>query len=154
MRFIADAMLGRLARWLRLLGFDTLYYPDITDQRLLKLARQEERFILTRDSHFQRKDIETCLFINSDDIDRQVFQVITDLHLRLPDKSRCANCNGVLETVKKKEIADSVPEYVYLNFTHFQRCQGCGNVYWEGSHYQRLRQKVQEFLKHSARSEN
>lgn len=154
MRFIADAMLGRLARWLRLMGFDTLYYPDITDQRLLKLARQGERFILTRDTHFLRKDIKDCLLVNSNDIREQFSQVINALHLRpgsdSSEASRCANCNGVLLGVKRKEnMKDLVPEYVYLNFQHFQRCSRCGNIYWEGSRYRRLRSRLDEMMKHS-----
>jgi uncharacterized protein with PIN domain len=143
MRFIADAMLGRLARWLRILGFDTLYYPDIADRELLKLARQDGRLILTRDTHFLRKDIGDCLFVTSDDVEEQIVQVMKALNLALPGTRRCANCNGVLENVRNKtDIADSVPEYVYLNFSHFLICRQCGNVYWEGSQYRRIRQRI------------
>lgn len=143
MRFIADAMLGRLARWLRILGFDTLYYPDITDRVLLKLARQEGRFILTRDTHFLRKDVGDCLLVTSDGLEEQVSEVMKALGLGLPGGSRCANCNGELrEVLDKQEIADAVPEYVYLNFNHFQRCLQCGNVYWEGSQFRRIKQRV------------
>jgi uncharacterized protein with PIN domain len=149
MKFIADAMLGRLARWLRLMGIDTLYYPDITDQRLLKLAMQQERFILTRDTHFKGMGIKDCLFIDSDDTWEQISQVIKDLRLS-PSAGRCANCNGLLKDVdRKEEIADRIPEYVYLNFNHFQKCSHCGNVYWEGSHYRRLRKRLDEIIKHS-----
>jgi uncharacterized protein with PIN domain len=149
MRFIADAMLGRLARWLRLLGFDTLYYPDISDRRLLRLARAEDRMILTRDTHFLSKDTGDCLFIESEDLTQQLDQVIRSLDLRLPGESRCSNCNGLLLRVEDKaDIADSVPEHVYLSHNHFMKCPGCGNVYWEGSQYRRIRQRVLELIKH------
>lgn len=140
MKFIADAMLGRLARWLRFMGYDTLYYPDIPDSRLLRLSREENRLILTRDTHFRRRGIDNCLFINSDDVFRQVAEVTGALGLKgkSPGRSRCANCNGVLEDVEKRDVSDAVPEYVYANFGRFQRCALCGNVYWKGSHYKRL----------------
>jgi uncharacterized protein with PIN domain len=147
MRFIADAMLGRLARWLRILGFDTLYCPDITDRRLLRLAREEGRFILTRDTHFLRKDVGDCLLVTSDGLEEQVSEVVKALGLRPPGESRCPNCNGVLrEVLDKQDIADAVPEYVYLNFNRFQRCLQCGNVYWEGSQFRRIRQRVADLL--------
>jgi uncharacterized protein with PIN domain len=151
MKFIADAMLGRLARWLRLLGFDTLYYPDISDQKLLKLARQHERFILTRDTHFLKKDVTDCLMIRSDDVAEQVSQVLEELGLAVPGEGRCANCNGLLEDVKNKAgVRDSVPEHVYLAHNRFQRCAACGNLYWEGTQYRRLRHRIEE-IKQSAR---
>lgn len=145
MRFVADAMLGRLARWLRLLGYDTLYQPGITDRELLGLARRDGRVILTRDTHFLGRGIEDCLFVRSDDVDGQLSQVIGELGLGPPGPSRCANCNGVLRDVgDKAEVSGAVPEYVYLNFHRFMKCAQCGNVYWEGSQFQRIRRKVRE----------
>jgi uncharacterized protein with PIN domain len=149
MKFIADAMLGRLARWLRLLGFDTLYYPDISDQRLLKLAVRHGRLILTRDSHFRGKD---CLMIDSDHVAEQVSQVIRDLRLEIPGEGRCANCNGALEDVSaREEVRDLVPEHVYIAHSRFQLCSGCGNVYWEGAQYRRLRAMRREMTKPAAK---
>jgi uncharacterized protein with PIN domain len=147
MKFIADAMLGRLARWLRLLGFDTLYYPDISDQQVLKISREQERFILTRDTHFIRRNIKDSLMIHSDSLEEQVAQVLRDLNLALPAAGRCANCNGILKDVpSKSEVRDSVPEHVYLTHSLFQRCAGCGNIYWEGTQYRRFRERLKDML--------
>jgi uncharacterized protein with PIN domain len=140
-RFIADAMLGRLARWLRLLGFDTLYYPDISDSDLLKIALREERYILTRDTHFLKmKNLETLHFVHSNEPLEQVREVIEVFALKEPLPGRCARCNGILSEVETKDsMRDMVPEYVFLNCTHFLRCLACGNVYWEGTHLKRFR---------------
>lgn len=147
MKFIADAMLGRLARWLRLLGFDTLYSPDIDDRTLLKIALQEKRHILTRDSHFRRKDIEDCLLIKSDSVQEQLEQVVMELDLGPGPAMRCPNCNGALEAVDRKEdVRDSVPEHVYMNFNRFHRCIMCSNVYWEGSHYGNFMEVIRKSL--------
>lgn len=146
-RFIADAMLGRLARWLRLLGFDTIYYTDITDALLLKIAKQDERIILTRDTHFLKRNIRDLLFINSDDVFKQLTQVIKTFHLRMPEASRCVNCNGILHEVNKEDVADSVPEHVYLNFSLFEKCSECGSVYWQGSHLKNFRERIKGIMK-------
>jgi uncharacterized protein with PIN domain len=146
-KFIADAMLGRLARWLRLMGFDTLYFADIDDRELLKLALKEQRVILTRDTAFPKRDIGDLILIKSDDPYEQLEQVIREVRPETPREMRCANCNGTLSEVQRKEeVADSVPEFVYLNHSHFLRCTGCGNVYWEGSQYRKLKEKMNEIL--------
>lgn len=148
MKFIADAMLGRLARWLRLMGFDTLYFADISDSELLKLALKEQRIILTRDTAFPKRDIGEFILIESEDLHEQLEQVVRKVRPAFPGEMRCANCNGTLSEVRRKEeVADSVPEFVYLNHNRFLRCDGCGNVYWEGSQYRKLRERMDEILR-------
>ncbi len=150
MKFIADAMLGRLARWLRFLGFDTLYYPDIRDARLISIAREEDRFILTRDTRLiQIKGLEDYLLIHSNNTLQQLIEVIETLQLkecRFP--GRCVACNGLLKTVPdKNEVRDSVPEYVFLSSNMFSRCGDCGRVYWEGSHAGHFKEMLEK-IKH------
>jgi uncharacterized protein with PIN domain len=143
MRFIADAMLGRLARWLRILGFDTLYDPDIEDRDLLKRAREEDRVVLTRDTRISRKGLPGVVLVRSDHLEEQLAQVLLDCGLEPGGEPRCANCNGdLLAVAEKEDIRDAVPEYVYLSHAAFRRCSRCGNVYWEGSQYRRLREKL------------
>ena len=149
-RFFADVMLGRLAKWLRLLGFDTLYFNDITDNRLLRIAKDQGRIILTRDTRLIRiKGIKDYLLINANDTFSQLLEVIDTLkltHFNL--LSRCVKCNGMLTRIlDKNEIKDSVPEFVFLQFTFFLRCSDCGKVYWEGTHPKKFREKLAEVLK-------
>ncbi|MEW6162829.1 MAG: Mut7-C RNAse domain-containing protein [Nitrospirota bacterium] len=147
--FIADVMLGRLARWLRLLGFDTLYYPDITDSRLLRVAKEQKRLILTRDTRLIKiKGIKDYLLIQANDSFKQLLEVIETLNLKQFNLlSRCVNCNGLLTRIlDKSEIEDSVPQFVFLNFNLFLRCSDCGKIYWEGTHPKMFREKLTEVL--------
>jgi hypothetical protein len=149
MKFIADAMLGRLARWLRLLGLDTLYYPDVDDGRLLKIARQEGRTLLTRDTRLaERAGAGGSLLIASDDPAEQLRQAFSDLGLRQSAKGRCVDCNGPLEDVgRKEEVRGLVPEHVYLSHARFERCLGCGHLYWEGTQQRRFREMLSGMVK-------
>ncbi len=149
MKFIADAMLGRLAKWLRLFGFDVLYYPHIEDRLIIKIAREQERTVLTRDTHLLRKKgLKDCIFVESDDI----FMQLSELRNRLDfDKvsplGRCTVCNGVLLKVsQKKEIKEYVPDFIYHNFNDFIKCPDCGKVYWKGSHQKKIKEKIIEIL--------
>ena len=141
-RFIADAMLGRLARWMRLLGFDTLYYPGIKDSDLLKCALRERRVILTKDTHFLRmKNLENVYFVHAEKPVAQIAEVCGAFKITSPGVARCGSCNGVLHEITGKErVHDLVPEYVFLSASAFTECSSCGKVYWEGTHLRRFRE--------------
>ena len=149
MKFIADAMLGRLVKWLRLLGYDVLYYPDIEDRQLIKIAREQERTILTRDTRMlQCRGIGGSVFIRSDHVFEQLLEMKYILDFSGPERGeRCIVCNGALQTVAdREELKDLLPDYVYHNFYSFTRCDACGKVYWEGSHYKNIRERLREIL--------
>ena len=149
MKFIADAMLGRLARWLRLLGFDTLYYKDISDADLLKIAKQQSRIVLTRDTHFRHfRNFNDYLLIRSNETIGQLREIMNAFGVKEFNPGRCTRCNGILQEIAKgEEVKGLVPEHTYIKFKTFLRCQDCGNLYWEGTHIKRFREKVCKKLK-------
>ena len=145
MKFIADAMLGRLAKWLRILGFDVLYYPDIEDREIVRIAREQERTILTRDTQLtKRSGLPGVIFVEKDNVFDQLTFIRTLLGFSQVDISgRCAVCNGIIDEVpQKEEVRDLVPDFIYFNSPGFMRCRDCGKVYWEGSHRKGMREKV------------
>ncbi len=145
MRFIADAMLGRLARWLRFLGYDVLYFRDIEDSHLVRIARAEGRTLITRDRGIPKRFDVQCLLLNSETLKEQLSEVIE--RFPPPDETqqkRCMECNRLLKEVSKTEVKELVPDYVWFHREEFFLCPGCGRVYWEGSHIRNMRNKLNE----------
>lgn len=146
MRFIADAMLGRLAKWLRFLGYDTLYFRG-DDSRLLELAEAEGRVLLTRDTRISRhRPAVRCLFIRSDRVWEQLRQVIEELQLKTEEVgSRCMRCNVLLASIEKAEAKGLVPDFVFKTQDAFSRCPACRRIYWAGSHFQRMEEALRRY---------
>ena len=140
-RFLCDAMLGSLARWLRLCGYDCLYLgTEPEDAELARIAREEGRWLLTRDRELAAAGPKTQM-VDSGTLEAQLAEVL-DRH-RLPppedlDDSRCSDCNGVLEEVTAEQVAASVPAYVLSTAERFRRCRGCARVYWPGTHGEQI----------------
>ena len=145
-RLLADCMLGRLAKWLRLLGYDTAYENDATDHELARRARAEGRVLLTRDRELSRRRGLETLLIRSEHLEEQVEQ-IQDALGPPPDPSltRCSVCNGSLEQVSGADVADRVPPYVRRTHTDFFRCTECGRIYWRGSHVDAMGEDLERF---------
>jgi len=144
MRFIADAMLGKLARWLRLMGYSVDYSMDQGDDELL--TRAKERTLLTRDrALYGRAKSEglSAILISEGGIKGQLMQLKEDVELVLrdtPELARCPMCNGRLEGMEKEKIKETVPEGI----SNFFKCRACENVYWEGLHWKNIKETIKD----------
>ncbi|MEN8213107.1 MAG: Mut7-C RNAse domain-containing protein [Pseudomonadota bacterium] len=144
-RFVVDVNLGKLARWLRLLGFDTLYRNDYTDAELARISVDQGRILLTRDRFLLRQKIIThAYWVRSHDPDLQILEVIKrfDLSARCVPFKRCLACNGAIIEVDKREIADRLKPLTRRYYNHFYRCQECNRIYWKGPHYEEMLRKL------------
>ena len=142
-RFLADSMLGTLAKWLRIMGYDTAYDTRLDDHALVRLARAEERVLLTRDTGLvQRKGVR-CLFIASEVLAEQLAQVLETFALHADNPfSRCPVCNSPLEDVPKHDAWGQVPPFVFQTQERFSLCPECNRFYWRGTHWQKMLTQV------------
>jgi uncharacterized protein with PIN domain len=136
-------MLGTLAKWLRIAGYDTLFDPDLDDHQLVRLARAESRVLLTRDRQLAQRRGVRVLLVASEHLDDQIRQVLADLQL-MPERSfsRCPVCNEPLETLDRAAAEARVPAYVAQTHETFRICPACQRVYWRGSHWQQMEQQL------------
>ncbi len=140
-RFVVDVNLGRLARLLRVLGFDVWWSSDADDHTLADISLEQQRILLTRDRGLlKRRAITHGLFVHSEQPERQAREVIRrlDLRERLAPLTRCVRCNGKLAAVSKDEVSDQLEPLTRRYYDEFSRCHDCGRIYWAGSHYERL----------------
>lgn len=148
--FFADAMLGRLARWLRTLGYDTAYEKVISDEAIIVRVLAEHRWLLTRDRYLVQCKIlrDRHTLIVSDHLQDQLRQLQSELHIQfdLSDKtsSRCAICNNSLNVIPHEEAARTVPAYVASLHPRFVQCQNCRRIYWPGTHWTHMLMRLQE----------
>jgi uncharacterized protein len=148
MKFICDDMLGKLARLLRGLGYDTYYQKDIQDHQLLRMALEEERVVVTRDRKLvQVKTIPRYVLIWSDQPLAQLEELLQKLSVS-PDKegffSRCMECNTILQKIEREKVKDRVYPYVYQTQDNFWHCPTCDKIYWAGTHIQRMKEKLKK----------
>lgn len=146
LKFAADRMLGRLAKWLRILGQDVVYGQHLTGHGLIRAARAEGRLILTRDRRLKQKQPPPFLFIESDHSREQIRQVIRECDLKpaLNLFTRCIECNTVLQPRTKGSIENAVPPYVFSTQDKFSWCPKCRRIYWPATHHQRMRAELEQ----------
>lgn len=144
MQFVADKMLGRLARWLRIIGQDVLYGPQLSGAGLIRSARREGRLILTRDRAIAKKNPPPYVFLQSDDFRVQLRQVIEECGLDPLEAvfTRCVECNTPIEAITKAEIEGKVPPYVFKTQEQFSFCRKCRRIYWPATHQEKMLEEL------------
>lgn len=147
-------MHGNLARWLRLLGYDTLYSRHAGDNELIRTVQKENRILVTRDYALYQRCVRqnpgrfSSVFITADTLGGQIREVLISVCRDLPPasplcgKPRCVSCNGLLHTVGRDELPDGVPGYVRVSHSIFRQCTTCRKVYWDGSHRTRIDETI------------
>ena len=148
-RFVLDIHLGRLAGYLRMLGLDTLYRNDYRDEELANLSSQDARILLTRDRGLlKRGEVTHGYCVRETNPRKQLVEVIRrfDLVRSIKPFRLCLRCNGVLGSVRKEDIFDSLPRETRKFYDDFRRCLACGQIYWRGSHYQRMSRFIAQIL--------
>jgi len=150
MKFVVDGMLGKLAKWLKILGFDVVYLNQAPDAELLRRARREKRILLTRDHPLldSAKNIRSLL-IASEDWPEQLAQVLDTFKLRSAIKpySRCLACNVALKSLPKKKARNLVTPFIYEQASSFALCPSCGRIFWPGTHFRDMESKIEAIVR-------
>jgi uncharacterized protein with PIN domain len=153
-KFIIDQNAGKLVKWLRMLGFDTVFFTGNDDAELVSVALSENRILVTRDNGIMKRRLITsgevkAVLLTSEIAEAQVRQV-----LRIPDIgncfapfTRCLECNGLLEEGIKEKIKDRIPPYVYKTQDKYMECPSCRRIYWKGTHWQAMMGKLNNFIR-------
>jgi len=153
-RFIVDTTLGKLATWLRALGFDTTVYPGRDLHRLVQVSQKEKRIILTRNRRLEAKlFLGNIVIVTENQPDLQVGAVLQALGLQVdPGRffSRCLLCNEQLEVMPRGEAQGGVPEFVFHTHRVFHRCPSCQRIYWEGTHPINMKKKIEKMLEQAS----
>jgi hypothetical protein len=148
-RFILDVHLGKLARLLRMLGFDTLYDNAWDDPEIVRRGLAEQRIILTRDGGIlKRREVTHGYLVRSDAPEEQAAEIVRrfDLGAQIEPFRRCMACNGLIDPVSPDEVRDELLPGTRERYREFYRCRHCGRIYWKGSHYDAMRRKIDELL--------
>ena len=152
-RFIVDHNVGKLAKWLRMMGYDTLFFSGDSDSHMLTLAQKEGRVILTKDTQIMKRRLVTngqikALLISGDKPEIQMHQVISTFNLDPQFKpfSICLECNQPLQERGKPQVKDLVPPYVFQTQSQYMACPTCHRIYWRGTHWQAMTRKLKGFM--------
>ncbi len=153
-KFIVDCNVGKLTKWLRLMGYDAQFFDGSDDSQLVAVAQAEGRVILSRDTRIMKRRVITsgqlkAILIQSDEPERQIRQVIDALGLDCQFKpfTLCLECNQPLVERSKGEVEDLVPPYVFRTQSQFRQCPNCRRIYWRGTHWRAMTKKLDSFTK-------
>ena len=154
LKFIVDNNVGKLAKWLRMMGYDTIFFDGDDDSEMIAAALAEGRVILTRDTQIMKRRVITngrlkAVLIESDEPEQQKQQLIEALNLdyRLKAFTLCLECNQPLEERSREQVKDLVPPYVFLTQSQYMECPVCHRIYWRGTHWQAMTKKLEKFTK-------
>jgi uncharacterized protein with PIN domain len=154
-RFLVDHNIGKLARWLRLLGFDAAFFTGADDNDMVKQALAESRIILTRDTAIQRRRVATSgrfivITFETENADEKMWQLLDKMPLieQSQPYTRCIECNAPLRAIEKPTVTTRIPQYTFETQEEFMECPVCGRVYWRGTHWHALEKRLAEFGKH------
>ena len=154
-RFVLDVHLGKLASLLRMLGFDTLYRNDYEDAELAEISATEKRMILTRDKGvLMRNKVTYGYYVRETNPEKQILEVLRrfDLFDSVKPFQRCIRCNGSIKQVDKALILDQIPPQIRREIEEFHRCTNCSQIYWQGSHTQRMEQAIEKLISAASHS--
>ena len=153
-RFIVDHNVGKLAKWLRLMGYDTLFFKGSSDSQMIAMAMAENRVILTRDTQIMRRRVVAngrlkAILIQSDEPEQQMRQVMDTLRLdcQFQPFSICLECNQPLVERSREQVKDQVPPYVFQTQSQYMECPVCHRIYWRGTHWQAMTRKLEHLVK-------
>ncbi len=147
-KFLLDENLGKLAKWLRILGYDAAVYKSISLEKKIYLCKKERRVFLTRSNKIaKRKEDFSRILIRKEKYDKQLLELKDLIELEeINIFSRCLDCNSKLQKIQVEKIEGLVPENVRNNFSDFEICRKCGKIYWKGSHYEAMKSKLKNLL--------
>jgi hypothetical protein len=152
-RFIVDSNVGKLAKWLRMMGYDTVFINSIDDDELIRIALKEERVLLTKDTQIMKRRVVTSgelrtILVREDNPKEQLLRVVKALNLdcQVRQFTRCLECNHNLEPRSREEVKGLVPPYVFRTQTQYMQCPRCCRIYWRGTHWQRMRAELEKLV--------
>ena len=157
LKFIVDQNVGKLAKWLRIMGYDTTFFSGSNDSHMVAMALKEGRVVLTKDTQIMKRWVVTSgrlktILIKGDEPEQQMCQVIKALNLDCWFRpfAICLECNQSLVERSKHEVKDLVPPYVFQTQNQYMECPGCHRIYWRGTHWQAMTKRLEKFMTCSA----
>ncbi len=143
-KFLLDRMLGQTAKWLRLMGVDAEYAPEVEDDELLRIARSEERIIITRDKELAKS--KGVFLVPKATPEKIIHILLKEFDVDIEPMTRCSKCNSIVESVDKETVKDTIPEGVLERCNEYWMCTGCGQIYWKGTHWDVIMSTIDKIL--------